>query len=62
MKVSRQWLEALLRRRLETGDLVKRLVMLGAEVDGVEPLHPELRQVVVGLVETVRPHPDADRL
>ncbi|MDH4347312.1 MAG: phenylalanine--tRNA ligase subunit beta [Gemmatimonadota bacterium] len=62
MKVSRQWLEALLRRRLETGDLVKRLVMLGAEVDGVEPLHPELRQVVVGLVESVRPHPDADRL
>jgi hypothetical protein len=48
MKVSRQWLEALLRRRLETDDVVQRLVMLGAGVDGVEPLHPELREVVWG--------------
>jgi phenylalanyl-tRNA synthetase beta chain len=62
MKVSRLWLEALLRRRLDTDDLVKRLVMLGAGVDGVEPLHPALREVVVGLVESVQPHPNADRL
>jgi len=62
MKVSRLWLEALLRRRLDTDDLVKRLVMLGAGVDGVEPLHPGLREVVVGLVESVAPHPNADRL
>jgi phenylalanyl-tRNA synthetase beta chain len=36
--------------------------MLGAPVDAVEPLHPGLDQVVIGQVETVAPHPNADRL
>ena len=36
--------------------------MLGAAVDAIEPLHPGLEQVVIGLVESVRQHPNADRL
>ena len=62
MNVSRLWLEAFLRRRLAVPDLVERLAMLGAPVDAVEPLHPGLAQIVIGLVEEVRPHPNADRL
>ncbi len=62
MNVSRRWLEAFLRRPLEVSDLVPRLAMLGAPVDAVEPLHPLLAPVVVGLVEELTRHPNADRL
>ena len=62
MNVSRRWLEEFLRRSLDTAGLVERLAMLGAPVDAVEPVAGELRHVVVGLVEEVRPHPNADRL
>jgi phenylalanyl-tRNA synthetase beta chain len=62
MNLSRRWLEAFLRRPLDVGDLAARLAMLGVSVDGIEPLHPGLEQVVVGLVESVRAHPNADRL
>jgi phenylalanyl-tRNA synthetase beta chain len=62
MNVSRRWLEDFLRRPLDARDLVERLTMLGAPVDGVQPLHADLEDIVVGLVEEVRPHPNADRL
>ena len=62
MKLSRKWLEAFLRRPLELNDTIRRLAMLGAPVDAVEPLHGELSEVVVARVEEVRPHPNADRL
>jgi phenylalanyl-tRNA synthetase beta chain len=62
MNVSRRWLEAFLRRPLDARDVADRLAMLGVPCDAIEPLHPGLAQVVVGLVEGVRPHPNADRL
>ena len=62
MKLSRKWLEAFLRRPLALHQTVRRLAMLGAPVDAIEPLHQELEGVVVALVEEVRPHPNADRL
>src|SRR6478735_6349405 len=62
MKLSRRWLEAFLRRPLEARDIAARLAMLGAPADAIEPLHRELEAVVIGLVEDVRPHPNADRL
>ena len=62
MNVSLRWLEAFLRRPLDPKDVVERLVMLGAPVDAVEPLHGDLEGLVVGLVEEVRQHPNADRL
>ena len=62
MNVSRRWLEDFLRRPLEVRDLTERLTMLGAPVDTVEPLHADLGDVLVALVEEVRPHPNADRL
>jgi phenylalanyl-tRNA synthetase beta chain len=62
MNVSLRWLEAFLRRPLDPRDVADRLAMLGAPVDAVEPLHTDLAELVVGLVEEVRPHPNADRL
>ncbi len=62
MNVSLRWLEAFLRRELEPREVAERLTMLGAPVDAVEPLHADLGELVVGRVEEVRPHPNADRL
>jgi phenylalanyl-tRNA synthetase beta chain len=62
VNVSRRWLEAFLRRPLDTRDLVTRLGMLGAPVDAVVPLHAGLGEIRVALVESVAPHPNADRL
>ncbi|HEX2218966.1 MAG TPA: phenylalanine--tRNA ligase subunit beta, partial [Gemmatimonadales bacterium] len=62
MNVSLRWLEAFLRRPLDPRDAAERLTMLGAPVDAIEPLHADLGELVVGLVEEVRQHPNADRL
>ena len=62
MNISLRWLEAFLRRPLDPRDVADRLTMLGAPVDAIEPLHADLGDLVVGLVEEVRQHPNADRL
>jgi len=62
VNVSVRWLEDFLRRPLEAADVAERLTMLGAPVDAIEPLHTGLGDIVVALVEDVRPHPNADRL
>jgi phenylalanyl-tRNA synthetase beta chain len=62
MNLSRHWLEAFLGRPLDSRELVDRLAMLGAPADDVVPVHAGLDDVIVGLVEEVRPHPHADRL
>jgi phenylalanyl-tRNA synthetase beta chain len=62
MNASLRWLSAFLRRPLDAGDVAARLGMLGAPVDAIEPLHADLGELVIGLVEEVRQHPNADRL
>jgi len=62
MNVSRRWLEAFLGRPLDPQDLAARLAMLGAPVDAILPHHAGLTDLVVGRVEAVVPHPNADRL
>ena len=59
MNVSLRWLEAFLRRALDPKDVTERLVMLGAPVDAVEPLHADLAEIVVARVLEVTPHPNA---
>jgi phenylalanyl-tRNA synthetase beta chain len=62
MNISRKWLEAFLRRPLDSKELAAKLAMLGAPVDAIEPLNPGLEDIVIGLVEAAEPHPNADRL
>src|SRR3989442_3411464 len=62
MIVSRRWLEALLGRPLAGQDVADRLARQVAPVDGVVPIHQDLRDVLVARVLEVRQHPNADRL
>lgn len=62
MNISRQWLEAFLRQPIDARDAAERLAMLGAPVDAIERVGPDLSPFVVGLVTDVRPHPNADKL
>jgi phenylalanyl-tRNA synthetase beta chain len=58
VNVSLRWLEEFLRRELDAEDVARRLTMLGAPVDAIEPLHGELAAFVVARVLEVGPHPD----
>lgn len=58
MNVSLRWLEAFLRRPLDSQDVVEKLAMLGAPVDMVQPLHLDLSPIVVARVLDVAAHPN----
>ncbi|MBI1723898.1 MAG: phenylalanine--tRNA ligase subunit beta [Gemmatimonadetes bacterium] len=62
MNVSLRWLASLLGTDLDPIETRDRLLMLGAGVEGMEPLHHDLAGVVIGQVLEVRRHPNADRL
>ena len=62
MQFSEHWLKSWIDPRVDTEELAHRLTMAGLEVDAIEPAAPPFDNVVVGVVESVRPHPDADKL
>ena len=62
MIVSRRWLEALIGRPLKGQDVADQLARQVAPVDGVLPIHQDLREVVIARVLEVKQHPNADRL
>lgn len=63
MKVSFAWLKAVAPSIACTPDeAAEHLALRGAPVEGMESLGAGLEGIVVGRVESVRPHPDADRL
>jgi phenylalanyl-tRNA synthetase beta chain len=63
MKISVQWLREL----VDLGDMsvdaiARTLTMGGLEVEEVTPVAPAFSGIVVALVKSVAPHPDADKL
>jgi phenylalanyl-tRNA synthetase beta chain len=62
MKFSERWLREWIDPPVDAAGIVRQLTMAGLEVDSVEPAAPEFSVVVVGRVEAVAPHPDADKL
>jgi len=62
MKLSERWLREWVDPPVDTADLVMQLTMAGLEVDGTTPAAPGFSSVVVGKVESVEPHPNADKL
>ena len=62
MKISEQWLREWVSPRLDRKALTERMTMAGLEVSAIEPVAPNLDKVVVGRIESVAPHPSAEKL
>ena len=62
MKTTLGWLKTHLDTSASLDELVRRLVMLGLEVESVENRAKDLAGFVIGRVVDARPHPNADRL
>jgi phenylalanyl-tRNA synthetase beta chain len=62
MIISTNWLSDYINHGLSANELADQLTMCGLEVESVEKLGSTFEGVVVGLVESKRPHPNADRL
>lgn len=62
MRFSEAWLREIVNPAIDTERLVEQLTMAGLEVDSVEPAASDFSNIVVGDVEAIVPHPDADKL
>ena len=62
MHVTLNWLKTYIDFALSPSELAERLTMLGIEVESMESLGAELAGVVVGKVNAISPHPNADKL
>ena len=62
MRFSEQWLRTYVDPPLSTQALAEKLTMAGLEVEELAPTAPPFSGVVVGLIESVALHPNADRL
>jgi phenylalanyl-tRNA synthetase beta chain len=62
MKVSLSWLKDYTDITMEPAELADALTMAGLEVDSVSDRYAYLDGVIVGRVDAVAPHPNADKL
>ena len=62
MQFSEHWLRTLCNPPLDSAALADRLTMSGLEVEATRPAAPPFTGVVVGRIDAVAPHPNADRL
>lgn len=62
MKVSLNWIKDYVEIRTGLKELTNLLTMAGLEVEGASPVGEGLEKVVVAEIESIRKHPNADRL
>ncbi len=62
MKISYNWLSGYVDHGLPPGELADSLTMSGLEVEHIEQSELSLDGVIVGHVQSVRSHPESDRL
>jgi phenylalanyl-tRNA synthetase beta chain len=62
MKVSYRWLQEYVKTTLSAPELADRYRMTSSEVEGVIDWNEKLANIVVGKIEKLIQHPDADRL
>ena len=61
MRFSESWLREWVNPPVDTRTLADQLSMAGLEVEAIGPAAPAFSGVVVGLVESVSAHPDAEK-
>ncbi len=62
MKVSVSWLKDLVELNSDIDELAEKLSMTGFEVESLEDLSEQAKNVVVGFVDEIKPHPNAKKL
>ena len=62
MNVTLKWIKNYIDFEFSASELADRLTMLGIEVESVKQPGAELEGVVVGSVNAIKPHPNADKL
>ena len=62
MKVSLNWLKNYIHINVDVDEIVKKLTLVGIEVEEVDYIGSELPNIVVGKVLEKKKHPDADKL
>ncbi len=62
MKISLNWLRDYVDVTLDPDDLAHRLTMLGLEIESIDRPGESIRNVVIGQILSIDPHPDADKL
>ncbi|MBW2437785.1 MAG: phenylalanine--tRNA ligase subunit beta, partial [Deltaproteobacteria bacterium] len=62
MKVSLSWLNDYVNIEMAPSDLAEALTMVGLEIESVTERYHYLDTVFVGRIETIEPHPNADKL
>ncbi|HID81307.1 MAG TPA: phenylalanine--tRNA ligase subunit beta [Chromatiales bacterium] len=62
MKFNKSWLDEWIDTGLDAETIGERLTMAGLELDSITAAAPEFSNVVVADIESIAPHPDADKL
>ena len=62
MKVSVSWLKDLVEFNNDIDELAEKLSMTGFEVESLEDLSAQAKNVVIGYVDEIAPHPNAEKL
>jgi phenylalanyl-tRNA synthetase beta chain len=62
MKISENWLREWVNPDAGTQELGECLTMAGLELDAIEQAAPDLEGVIVAVIESIEPHPDAKKL
>ncbi|MBO4344012.1 MAG: phenylalanine--tRNA ligase subunit beta [Clostridia bacterium] len=62
MKLSMNWLKDYVDRSFDPKEFSDKMTLTGSKVEGFEKLGEEIKNVVVGKLLSVEPHPDSDHL
>ncbi|HHW04119.1 MAG TPA: phenylalanine--tRNA ligase subunit beta [Thermoanaerobacterales bacterium] len=62
MLVPLNWLKEYVNINDEIRNFTERLTMSGSNVEGVEELGKDIKKVIIGRIEKIEKHPDADKL
>ena len=62
MNISLSWLKRYVDIDVPVGELCDRMIRAGFEVESIQDLSANMKNVVVGRITALEPHPDSDHL